>query len=184
MEMKGGGNLELRREGSRVRLRAERQNDGAGLYKVWLRGRQGREVLLGTLVPEKGDLLGLDRVVAVQELERRGCWPVEEAEARLAFSFGPRKNDGWTVISQLPPAIGDGLLRRSLRGTVLHRRGEGEGFLLAAPFQRDCPVALEPIFCLSAAETVGGRLCLVWAFDGEGRPRLPASPPAKVQDKY
>ena len=48
--MEGGGALEVRQEGSRVKFTAERQRDEVGLYKVWLRGRG--EFLLGTLIPE------------------------------------------------------------------------------------------------------------------------------------
>ena len=112
MEMRGGGRLNFRQEGGGIRFTAERQKDGGGLYKVWLRGERGGEYLLGTLIPE-GELLRLNRRVSRQELERRGCWPAAGAEVRLAYAFGPGKNDGWTVISGLPELIPDQLLRRS-----------------------------------------------------------------------
>ena len=36
--LEGGGTLSLREDGPRVHTEARRQNDGQGLYKVWLRG--------------------------------------------------------------------------------------------------------------------------------------------------
>ena len=176
MQMEGGGVLEYRQEGGRVKFSAERERDEAGLYKVWLRGRG--DLLLGTLIPE-GEKLRLDRVLTVKELERNGCWPPERAEVRLVFPFGRGKNDGWTVISALPELIQDPLLRRSLRGRLWSRRGENGGCLVAAVFQTDRPVPLEPVFCLGRVEELEGRACLVWEFDGGGRPILPASKPAK-----
>lgn len=182
MQMTGGGVLELRREGNRVRFTAERQRDEAGLYKVWLTGGGG-ELMLGTLIPE-GRTLRLGRSISLQELEQAGCWPVEGAEVRLVVPFGQQKNDGWTVISTLPASIPDTLLRRSLRGRLLVRQGEGGSCLLAAPFGRERPVALEPVFCLARPEKLRGEDCLVWAFDGQGQPVLPASEPAKMKEKY
>lgn len=178
MEMAGGGVLELQQTGGQVKFTAERGRDDRGLYKVWLRGRAEKTCLLGTLIPE-GQQLRLNRTLSVKELEQRGCWPVEGAEVRLAYAFGQQKNDGWTVISRLPDTIGDELLRRSLRGRVLYKQGEEGRCLLAAPFRTDCPVALEPLICLGRGEQVEGKLCLVWAFDGQGRPEPPASSPAR-----
>ena len=174
--MEGGGALEVRQEGSRVKFTAERQRDEVGLYKVWLRGR--REFLLGTRIPE-GELLRLNRTLPLNELEACGCWPVEGAEVRLAFPFSGGKNDGWTIISSLPEPVSDPLLRRSLRGTLWGRREEDGGYRAAALFRTDRPVPLEPVFCLGRVEEQGGRQYLVWQFDGGGRPILPASPPAK-----
>ena len=71
MKMRGGGTLTLRREGARVRMEAERSEDGQGLYKVWLHGDQGGKLLLGTLAPE-GDALRLSRTMSVGTLERAG----------------------------------------------------------------------------------------------------------------
>ena len=86
LEMAGGGTLTLNREGAYVRLEAQRAADGRGLYKVWLLGGQGRRMLAGTLAPEEGKLR-LQRRLSVGQLEQEGCWPVEGAEAVLAFSF-------------------------------------------------------------------------------------------------
>ena len=68
--MEGGGTLSLREEGPRVHLEAARPDDGRGLYKAWVRGRQG-SLLLGTLVPEAGGLR-LRRTVSRSSLEQAG----------------------------------------------------------------------------------------------------------------
>ena len=92
--MRGGGTLTLRREGARVRMEAERPEDGQGLYKVWLHGDHGGKLLLGTLVPEQGRLM-LRRTLSVDALERAGCWPQFWAAAALAFSFSPKDSGAW-----------------------------------------------------------------------------------------
>ena len=65
--LEGGGTLSLREDGPRVHTEARRQNDGQGLYKVWLRGGGKGRLLLGTLVPEGGEL------VLSRTLSRRTC---------------------------------------------------------------------------------------------------------------
>ena len=44
-ELEGGGQLEVREEGARLRLSVRRRLDGAGLYKAWLRGERGEYLL-------------------------------------------------------------------------------------------------------------------------------------------
>ena len=85
-ELEGGGQLEVREEGARLRLSVRRRLDGAGLYKAWLRGERG-EYLLGTLVPQ-GQFLCLERTVSRDTLSQAGCWPVAGGRTALAFSFG------------------------------------------------------------------------------------------------
>lgn len=169
MAMEGGGTLALRQDGPRVRLEAEREADGRGLYKVWLRGRQGGRLLLGTLTPE-GDRLRLCRTLSRGELERSGCWPVAGAEAPLAFPF--QSAERWRCEGDPGRLLADPILKRQVRGSMLCRRGR-EGFRLAAPFRTDCPVALESLFCLARVERLEGRPHLVWSFDQKGAPVVP-----------
>jgi hypothetical protein len=163
--LEGGGTLTLRQEGANVRCEAERSQDGAGLYKVWLRGSRGGKFLLGTLAPE-GERLGLRRTVPLRELERCGCWPVERAEAVLAFSF---RKSGWYCEQHPERHVKGNTLRGSLPSPMLCRKGEGRVYL-AAPFQTDSPVAVPELFCLAHLERLEGRQYLVWAFDEEGWP--------------
>ncbi len=170
LEMEGGGTLAVRQDGPRVRLEAERPADGRGLYKVWLRGRQGeRRLLLGTLAPE-GGRLRLCRVLSLDTLERSGCWPVTGAEAPLAFPF--QSTERWVREPDPGRLLADPVLRRQVRGAMLCRRGRG-GFSLAAPLRTDGPVPLESLFCLARAERLEGRPYLVWEFDQKGAPVVP-----------
>jgi len=169
LELEGGGALTWRRDGPRVRLEAERPLDNRGLYKVWLRGRDGGKLLLGTLAPER-DALRLRRTLSVDELVRRGVWPPERAEAPLAFPF--QSSQRWVREPDPARLLPDPVLRAQVRGPMLCRRGE-RGFSLACPLRTDCPVPLESLFCLARAERLEGRTYLVWEFDGKGVPKLP-----------
>ena len=71
LNMRGGGTLTLHQDGPRVHMEAERPSDGLGLYKVWLHGNHGGKFLLGTLVPERGQLR-LGRTLSVSTLEQAG----------------------------------------------------------------------------------------------------------------
>lgn len=168
LEMAGGGTLTLNREGAYVRLEAQRAADGRGLYKVWLLGGQGRRILAGTLAPEDGKLRLLRRL-SVGQLEQEGCWPVEGAEAVLAFSF--EQKGAWYCESRPGQMVEDDLLRQLLRRPMLCRK-TGEGFQLAAPFSTQRPVVLSTLLCLARVTRVEGKPHLVWSFDRAGRPRV------------
>lgn len=166
-ELKGGGQLIIEPEGGFVRCEASCPNDGRGIYKVWLTGAGGR-LLLGTLAPE-GGTLRLCRRVSRDSLVRAGCWPVAGGECVLAFTFGLGK--GW----QREPAdrrMTDPVLRQAARGLSALVQGEGDGFRLALPFDSTRPFQLVPGFCFARIERVEGRLCAVFSFDGQGRPRI------------
>ncbi len=51
---------------------------------------------------------------------------------------------------------------------------EGEGFALAAPLEHHRPFPLPPLFCLGRVEEIQGRTQVIWRFDREGNPLLPA----------
>lgn len=176
MEMRGGGTLEVRPEGLRVRFLARRPEDGRGLYKVWLHGDRGGKLLLGTLAPQGGQLV-LARTLSLGELERAGCWPQLRARCDLAFPFaGGREEGGWICEERPERLLADPVLRAAVPGPMLCRRG-AEGFSLAAPFRPERPLPLVPLVCLARPERWGGRLRLVWDFDRDGTPRPPRSAP-------
>lgn len=168
LAMTGGGTLRLEREGSYVRLEARRAEDGQGLYKVWLFGKQGQRMLAGTLAPENGELR-LRRRLSIGQLEREGCWPVEGAEAVLTFSFP--KRGAWYCEAKPGQMVKDTLLRQLLRHPMLCRK-TGEGFQLAAPFAQNRPVELNALFCLARVSRVEGKPYLVWSFHRDGRPEI------------
>lgn len=168
LELKGGGWLRVREEGALVVLEGWRKDDGRGLYKVWLYGSGGR-LLLGTLAPE-GDRLWLRRRVFRQELERGGCWPVVGGECVMAFPFGQHAG-GWQR-EERPNRLVTEELRGCFDGRTALCRKEGEGFVLAFPFDPIHPFPAPPLFCLARLERVEGRWYILFCFDGDGNPVL------------
>ncbi len=164
MQLTGGGTLALWEEGTLVHLQVRRQDDGRGLYKVWIHGPGGRR-LLGTLVPEGGRLC-LYRRLSRGELEREGGWPVTGGETVLAFSFG---QDGWVMEEHPERLVKDVVLRQALKGKAVLLRRQESGFRLSASFDTARPFTLTPLFCLSKVE--GGRV--IFFFDREGNPAVP-----------
>ena len=164
LEMTGGGSLRITEDGGLVRLDARREEDGRGLYKVWLQGEESGQLLLGTLCPD-GGRLRLCRRLTRQSLACSGCWPLAGARCVLAYPF----EQGW--VRTLCPSIADEVVRAGLEGyqVLLHRREEG-GFRLAFALDPRRPFPLTPLFCLGQVERVEGELCVVYTFDGQGRP--------------
>ena len=97
LNMRGGGTLTLHQDGPRVHMEAERPSDGLGLYKVWLHGNHGGKFLLGTLVPERGQLR-LGRTLSVSTLEQAGCWPSPSRPAAPAGGIASSTRDSWWPI--------------------------------------------------------------------------------------
>ena len=168
MDMGGGGWLAADRDGPRVRLEAARPDDGKGLYKVWLRGSRGGELLLGTMIPQGGELR-LSRTLSVDELERAGCWPDFRGESLLAFSFGREQGGGWYCEQRPARFFGDPLLKRQAAGPLLCRKGRG-GVSVAVPFRPDRPLPLIGMICLARAERWPSGVHLVWLLDERGWP--------------
>lgn len=177
-----GGRLLMREEGGRVAFEAERPEDGRGLYKAYLTGA-GEKFLLGTFMPE-GGMLRLRRTLTVNELSRRGLWPVTGGAAELAFAFGqgggqpqaqPSRQhapQGWRLESAPGRLLGDRLLVQSAAGLTgaLVRRREG-GFDLALAYEFNRPFPLTPLFCFAHLEEINGRVYAVFRFNQKGCPR-------------
>ena len=179
VDMSGGGWLRAEQAGPRVRLQVHRSDDRRGLYKVWLRGK-GSGLLLGTLVPEQGEL-SLSRTLSVSELERAGCWPELRPECRLAFPFSRRERGEWYCEQRPEELVSDPLVKSWIQGPMLCHR-EKEGFSLAAAFQTNGPMPLAGLFCLAQVERWPSGLRLVWRFDQAGRPVVDGAvckPPGK-----
>jgi len=170
----GLGSLTLREEGPRLWARAELPDDGRGLYKVWLTGRNGR-ALLGTLVPETGGRLAAERTFTADALRRQGTWPVTGGTAELTFSFhndGPPA--GWTWERPNGEAFRDRCIRSAAAGLdrVLVRR-EGERWTMACPFAFDREFPLLPLFCFSRLKQWDKGLFCLFSFDADGAPLMP-----------
>ncbi len=151
-----------------VTLTAWRSADGRGLYKVWIRGRGGR-MLVGTLIPE-GTGLQAKRTFSISELERAGCWPVEGAQAVLAFPFEQKAQ--WYCEEHPGRLVQDEELRQQLEKPILCKR-EADKFHFAAPFRGDTPMRIEILACLGHMGKIDGKSYLIRDFDREGRPIVP-----------
>ena len=174
MEMRGGGWLRVQQDGPKIRLDAGRPPEKDGLYKVWLHGDRGGKFLLGTLVPEQ-EGLRLTRRVSLSELEHAGCWPQFWSECKLAFSFsnqGRHPQENWYCEQHPERMIQDITAKRGIHGPMLCRRRK-DGFALAAPLRTNCPIPLEPLFCLAQVERWPTGPHMIWEFDEEGQPQIP-----------
>ena len=174
MEMAGGGMIRQWEDGGRVCFRCEAPLRRDGLYKVWLKG-EGEEFLLGTLTPEGGSML-LCRAVGREELRRCGCWPVCAARCAMAYPFRQQQiqqhRDGW-YWEEAPARLVDDETAKLGRWSRMLCRKTQDHLELACPIKKEEPLPLVHLFCLARTKRIRGELCLVWRFDGEGRPVFP-----------
>lgn len=174
-----GGWLTCRQEGARAELRLELPNDGRGLYRAWVQGPGGRTEL-GTLLPEGGQLR-LARSFPIQELGRRGCWPVTGGQVQMTYAFsgaapGPATPKGWGRLAQPWQCFPqDPVLAQAARqaGPCLRCRKETGDFLLAWPWQPRQPFPLVPLFCLAQVKSLDGRPHVVFSFTAGSVPVVP-----------
>ena len=178
------GTVQVREEGLQAVISARAADDGAGLYKLHLLGREG-SLLLGTLLPE-GGVLQLRRTIPLSQLRRQGLWPPSGAEIRLSYAFGSpagegeRPHAGWTREDNPARLMGERLLKECaapLKGGLTRR--EGEGFVLALPWEPGGVFPLTPLFCFASAERMDGRGYAVFRFTARGCPRLRPEPEKK-----
>ena len=181
---KPAGEVQIREEGLQATISARAADDGAGLYKLHLLGREG-SLLLGTLLPE-GGVLQLRRTIPLSQLRRQGLWPPTGAEIRLAYAFGQQTGEGtqppagWVREDHPARLMGEQLLKECaapLKGGLLKR--EGEGFVLALPWEPGGVFPMTPLFCFASAERMDGRGYAVFRFTARGCPRLRPEPEKK-----
>ncbi len=143
-------------QGPRVLIEICCENNGEGLYKAYIQGNGGR-VLLGTLMPEKGQLY-LKRLLSIDSLRRQGCWPIRRVERELVCSF---QNDliQWE----------DEVLRNCAKRMPYHTLNRNkEGFSLSFPFDPHKPFPLTPAFCFARVEN--GKV--IFSFHSNGIPYI------------
>ena len=170
----GRGSLRLEEDGLRITVTVRLPDDRRGLYKAWLTGGGGGELLLGTLLPE-GGVLTLRRQMSVDQLKRAGVWPPEGGRVCLVFpSEGGALPEGWCRVEKLEALLEDCVLRGQAEGRrgVLYRP-EPWGKTVALPFGWGGPVPLEAAFCLLCPAELEGRSYLLLALDEGGQPRRP-----------
>lgn len=167
------GRMVVREENLRAQVSVERPDDGKGLYKAYIQGRGGR-VMLGTMAPE-GGMLRIRRTLSLDELRRRGAWPIQGGGAELSFSFrqesrppaGWQWEEGDSLLLE-EPALGRTVAQQ---GRVLCRR-DGGRMTLAYPFETGREFPLPGLFCLARVEGFDGQPFALFSFDGNGRPIL------------
>ena len=171
--LEGGGSLEIQEQGMMVRLNACRSLDSSALYKVWVYGRGG-EFLLGTLIPEGGQLK-LSRTLSIDTLKKAGCWPISGGKSAKHFHFTEPANrsrkHNWHWEHRPSCRFSDPVLQESAAawGSMLCRPSP-QGFQLAVPFNPRRPFPLAPLFCLAKLLPVDGQPHVVFSFDGRGTP--------------
>ena len=171
--LEGGGTLSLREDGPRVHTEARRQNDGQGLYKVWLRGGGKGRLLLGTLVPEGGELV-LSRTLSRRTLEDAGCWPVAGGKAVMAYPFTEESAGEWYWEEEPWKLVSDPVLVQAARaGGPCWCSGGGEEVRLAASFRGGRQFPLVPLFCFGTVGQIRGREYVIFLFDRQGTPKMP-----------
>ena len=114
------------------------------------------------------------RAVWQMELRRSGCWPVRGGCCRLAVPFGARPTDGW-YWEENPVRLVDGETAGRGEWRRMLCRRTADTTELAVPWHREQPLPLSALFCLARTGIVRGEVCLIWKFDGQGRPCLPAA---------
>lgn len=176
---RGGGTLLVHDDGLRASFTAGMNDDKQGLYKLYIMGAGG-SMPLGTMMPEGGRLT-LHRVFPIDELKRKGIWPVTAGEARLSFTFGQgggentnfgqTGNTGWMREGNPARFMRDQVLVRSIGEVkgVLYRREEG-GFSLAVPIEKGGAFPMTPAFCFANLEKLSDRLYAIFYFNSHGCP--------------
>lgn len=173
-----GGWLTCRQVGQRAELTMDLPGDNRGLFRGEALGAGGA-VPLGTLLPE-GGRLRLCRSFAIEDLRRRGCWPVTGGRVRMTYAFSggaAALPQGWkrtTAPEQY--FLRDDLLARCARaaGPCLCCRREAGGHCLAWPWEPGRAFPLPPLFCLAWVRALGGRRYVLFCVAEDGTPVAPS----------
>lgn len=158
LEEVGDVKWQVTEQGSRAVIEVWRENNGAGLFKAYIKGPTGR-CELGTLIPE-GGCLHLRRTLSVDSLKRQGAWPIRQIEEEMIYSF--REQSGHIEWE-------DEILRRCARQLPQHtvnQNGEIVSFIFR--FDSHSPFPFVPIFCFARVEN--GRL--IFSFYKDGTPHI------------
>lgn len=147
----------VREQGANAVIDVWREDDGTGLFQVFIVGNRST-CLLGTLAPEVGGL-HLRRTLPVERLREKGCWPVQTIREEMICSF-QQPEIRWE----------DAVLRRSARSLPRYRlQREKNGFSMSFAFDSHAPFPLTPAFCF--ARLAGERL--IFSFHANGVPYVP-----------
>ena len=164
-----GGVMRYWEEGEKVFFRVEFPGGVGAQYKIWLVGKGGNEMLLGT-AGFQGEGLRLFRTVSRIQLQYSGCWPVQEVRVRKI----PVQMNGvgeW-YCEEYPEKLVFKSINGSMKLGAMLCRKDVRGFELAIPFCDHKPIALNSFFCFANLKILNGKKYLIWRFDPEGRPKI------------
>ena len=150
------GAVTCRPVGDRLEVQAALPGPGEGLYRAYLRGESGKQLDLGTLLPQ-GNGRRLQRSLPIAELKRRGCWPVTGAGVTLSYAFQRPQAQGmnqppkgWHKSEQAAARFpNDPVLAQAVRAAgpcLLCQRADGS-FRLAWGWEPRKAFPLPPVFC-------------------------------------
>lgn len=171
MTLERGGYLNCWEEGPRVFFCVETPMDYNQIYKVWICGSKGHELLLGTLAPERG-CLRLFRTISKTELNHAGCWPVTSVRMKGTPAGRRPQGESWYWEEHPERWIADCSGRKNIERMLCHRLPEGVE--LAAPLGGQTPLPLDFLFCFARLGQINRRPYLIWSFDPKGNPKIPS----------
>lgn len=162
-------------QNGKITVTVDRPLDNSGLWRAYAVGPGGSRCLLGTLTPG-GGRLSLRRVLSVDGLRQRGCYPIASVEAALAHSFSPAPPPlpGWSDPPRQLPWPDDLLSAAYAAAPKSRYQSADDGFTLAFPCRANGPFPMLPIFCFARCACLHGQLLWLFSFDQEGMPRFPA----------
>ena len=154
--------------GARTEIAAAMDDPGDGLYRAFLLG-EGGELPLGVLAPE-GQCLRVTRRFSPSEMGRAGA--VRHGLRRLSYAF-ERGGEPWQAVT-------DGFFRRRFQGRLRSGEGalwqkEGDGRVLAIPWDCGRPFPLMELMCFVRLRQMKGRLYGCILFDKDEWPQMAAA---------
>ena len=161
------GEAEVKEDGARVEISVEINDPGDGLYRAVLVGERG-ELSFGVMEPRDG-VLTLRRRPERCEVARVGGG--QYIRVGCSFPFG--KKCAWTRTDEPGRLVRETFIceRLACQPYAWWRRS-GERILVALPLRTDAPFPLETLFCFARVERVEREMCVIYAFDGDGKPVL------------
>lgn len=136
------GEIRCRSDGFRTSFSIDVPAWSAGVKKVWLTGADGRQLLLGTLLPERGRM-HLAKTLSHTALRAAGV------EHPISGEINPGENDSpWQSLRTFTcpdPVVREAVGRLSQGGW----RTERDQVVIRFPWRLDMPVPVTALFCLS-----------------------------------
>ena len=155
------GELSVEREALYTWFTARCRLPGEGIWCAWAVG-DGGELRLGVVEPQNG---------IRRRFSRQMTAPLGKLLRGELRPAGDRAAENWAAAPEPDRLFRTPGLRRQLRGIQgALIRTAGEVRLLALPYDAKKPFPVTPLFCLAQPKEIGGKLYVVYAFDGKEWP--------------